>query len=91
MNNIGFIGLGKLGLIVAETFAKKGFNVKGYDIKEVTSDQIDIVNSIENVCIGQDIIFIAVQTPHNPFYDGSMPTSAVFRLSACCNANQNCH
>ncbi len=33
--NIGFIGLGKLGLPCAEAMASKGHVVNGYDIKLV--------------------------------------------------------
>jgi len=72
--NIGFIGLGKLGLIVAECMSKN-YPVKGYDIKPVTSDQIVIVDSLDDVVKDTDIIFIAVQTPHDPRYDGSKPSS----------------
>lgn len=73
---IGFIGLGKLGLPCAEEIAKKGHNVEGYDIKLVDSTTlVKISSSIEEVVRGKDIVFIAVPTPHDPAYDGKAPTA----------------
>ena len=72
---IGFIGLGKLGLPCAEAMAKKDFDVLGYDIKNITSEHIKIVGSIDEVCMDRDIIFVAVPTPHEEGYDGREPTS----------------
>ena len=34
-----------------------------------------MVNTLEEAVIGQDIVFVAVQTPHDPQYDGKAPTS----------------
>lgn len=98
-NNIGFIGLGKLGLPVAVCIALKGFNVLGYDInpkctknnkpidlfytKEADIDgsgsledkiklsNLKLTNSLEEVIYHSDIIFVAVQTPHDKLYEGS--------------------
>ena len=42
--NIGFVGLGKLGLDCAEVFAEK-FTVRGYDIYPRTSDLVKVCNS----------------------------------------------
>lgn len=70
--NVGFIGIGKLGMACAEVMATK-HNVTGYDIYPKTSDKIKIVNRLSDAVLGQDIIFIAVQTPHDPAYDGSAP------------------
>ena len=75
MTNVGFIGLGKLGLPCAEVMVNKEHNVKGYDISDVASDLIDMKNSIEETVVDTDIVFIAVPTPHDPNYDGSGPTS----------------
>ena len=72
---IGFIGLGKLGLPCAEAMSKKGFDVLVYDVKSVSSNLIQVVASIEEVCIDRDIIFVAVPTPHEEGYDGREPTS----------------
>ena len=81
--NIGFIGLGKLGLECAEAMAgthyyqDSTFNVSviGYDIVKKISDKITITTNIKNAVIDKDFVFIAVPTPHDPKYDGSTPTS----------------
>jgi UDPglucose 6-dehydrogenase len=69
---IGFIGLGKLGLPCAETMAEK-YSVTGYDIYPRHSNKIKISDSLRGAVAGKDIIFVAVQTPHDPDYDGSRP------------------
>ena len=74
-NKIAFIGLGKLGLPCAETIAKKGFDVSGYDINPINSSLIAVKNSIKETVQDRDIIFVAVPTPHDTGYDGSAPTS----------------
>jgi len=70
--NVGFIGIGKLGMACAEVMATK-HNVTGYDIYPKTSDKIRISDSLRGAVAGQDIIFIAVQTPHDPQYGGATP------------------
>jgi UDPglucose 6-dehydrogenase len=70
--NVGFIGVGKLGMACAEVMAEK-HNVTGYDIYPKTSDKIKIATDLKDAVLGKDIIFIAVQTPHDPKYDGSAP------------------
>jgi len=72
---IGFIGIGKLGLPCAEEVAKKGYTVFGYDISERSSELIKVVPSIEECVKNADIVFIAVPTPHDPDYDGRSPTA----------------
>lgn len=72
--NIGFIGLGKLGLPVAEAIATQ-HSLTGYDIRAIESDKIAINYSIEQTVIEKDLVFIAVPTPHDVRYDGSAPTS----------------
>ena len=72
--DIGFIGLGKLGLPVAEAMSVK-HNVTGYDIKAIDNSCISINYSIEQTVSEKDIVFIAVPTPHDAKYDGSVPTS----------------
>ncbi len=72
---ISFIGLGKLGLPCAEAVAQKGHTVSGYDIVEVTSDHIQVKDTIAEAVAGQDIVFVAVPTPHDPAYDGRAPTA----------------
>jgi UDPglucose 6-dehydrogenase len=73
MKNIGFIGLGKLGLDCAEVFAEK-YTVRGYDIYPRTSNTVKVC-SIEETVNESEWIFIAVQTPHAEGYDGSVPSS----------------
>ena len=73
MKNIGFIGIGKLGLDCAEVMAEK-FTVRGYDIYQRTSDRIKVC-SIEETVNESEWIFIAVPTPHEEGYDGSVPSS----------------
>lgn len=72
--NIGFIGLGKLGMDCAEVMGTK-HNVSGYDVQNRTSEIVRIVKNIEEVVKDNDIVFIAVPTPHDREYDGSKPTS----------------
>jgi len=72
---IGFIGLGKLGSPCAEVIAQKGHMVQGYDVLDRPSNNIRQVNTIEQVVQDKDIVFIAVPTPHNPAYDGRVPTA----------------
>ena len=73
MKNIGFIGLGKLGLDCAEVFAEKHI-VRGFDIYPRTSDTVKVCDIKE--CVNQsEWIFIAVPTPHEEGYDGSVPSS----------------
>ena len=71
--NVGFIGLGKLGLDCAEVFAEK-YKVRGYDIYPRTSEMVEVCN-IAEVVSKSDWIFIAVPTPHAEGYDGSVPSS----------------
>jgi len=73
MKNIGFIGLGKLGLDCAEVMATK-HTVRGYDIYPRTSDMVKVC-SIEETVNESEWIFIAVPTPHEEGYDGSVPSS----------------
>jgi UDPglucose 6-dehydrogenase len=73
--NIGFIGVGKLGMPCAEEIAKKGHLVEGYDVVSVNSDYITVVDSIKNLVKNKNIVFIAVPTPHDPAYDGRQPTA----------------
>jgi UDPglucose 6-dehydrogenase len=70
--NVGFIGIGKLGMACAETMASK-HNVTGYDIYPRTSDKITIASTLEDAVLGKDLVFIAVQTPHDPIYGGDQP------------------
>ncbi len=88
--NIGFLGLGKLGLPVSLAVESKGHNVFGYDISEQTLNDIKNrkikyreewvdkylpntrleINSIEKLVKNSEIIFVPIQTPHDPKYEG---------------------
>lgn len=70
---IGFIGLGKLGLDCAEVFAEH-YEVRGYDIAPRTSDLVQVCSAQETI-ENSDWIFVAVPTPHEEGYDGSVPSS----------------
>jgi len=71
--DIGFIGLGKLGLDCAEVFAQH-YTVRGYDIYSRISDSVNICD-VSDVIENSDWIFIAVPTPHADGYDGGTPSS----------------
>jgi len=73
--NIAFIGCGKLGLPCAEEIAKAGHSVTGYDVAKVTSDLVDIKDTIAEAVKFAKIVFVAVPTPHDPSYDGRAPTA----------------
>jgi UDPglucose 6-dehydrogenase len=72
LKTVGFIGIGKLGLACAEVMSQS-YAVTGYDIYPRTSDKIAISDTLEGAVKGKDVIFVAVQTPHDPIYDGSQP------------------
>ena len=69
------IGLGKLGLPVAEVMAQK-YETHGYDPADISSNKGVITHDRLADCVsGCDIIFIAVPTPHDSQYGGEGPTS----------------
>lgn len=72
--NIGFIGLGKLGLECATVFSKTN-TVYGYDLHPIYNDSINICSDIAQIAQACNTIFIAVQTPHDKLYGGEQPTS----------------
>jgi len=76
--NIGFIGVGKLGMPCAEAVAQKGHDVSAYDIVKRSSKDVTMFPSIEGAVNGRDIVFIAVPTPHDPLYDGNAPTAHLY-------------
>ena len=72
---VTMIGLGKLGLPVAEVMAKH-HSVKGFDTNpNISSQCIDIKPTLYEAVDQSQIIFIAVPTPHDPEYGGESPTS----------------
>ena len=88
--NIGFLGLGKLGLPVSLAVEGKGHKVYGYDISKHTIDDIKNkkiryreewvdkylpntnleITNIDNLVKKSEIIFVPIQTPHDPLYEG---------------------
>ncbi len=88
---IGFIGLGKLGLPCALAMKKRGHQVFGYDtslsVKEILDSGIipykeegaqELLSEysisfldVDDVVGNSEIIFIAIQTPHDPIFEGS--------------------
>ena len=74
MASIGFIGVGKLGQACAEMVAEV-HDVVGYDVEPREPENFTMVPNLVDAVKGQDIVFVAVQTPHDPEYDGKAPTS----------------
>jgi len=72
MADIGFVGLGKLGLACAEVFAER-HTVRGFDIYPRASGSVKVCD-IDEVVNASEWIFIAVPTPHADGYDGSVPS-----------------
>lgn len=88
--NVGFIGLGKLGLPCALALEAKGHSVIGYDIDDRVKEILDSkvlpykelwaqehleksnirFASIDEVVKNSEIIFVPIQTPHDPLYEG---------------------
>ena len=88
--NIGFLGLGKLGLPVSLAVEDKGHNVFGYDISKQTIEDIKNkkirykeewvnkylpntklkITNIDDLVKNTEIIFVPIQTPHDPEYEG---------------------
>jgi UDPglucose 6-dehydrogenase len=71
---VGFIGIGKLGQACAEMVAEV-HDVVGYDISPRTPENFSMVSTLAEAVQGRDIVFVAVETPHDPQYDGKAPTS----------------
>jgi UDPglucose 6-dehydrogenase len=74
MASVGFIGVGKLGQACAEMVAEV-HDVVGYDVNPVEPENFTMSDTLEGAVKGQNIVFIAVPTPHDPQYDGKAPTS----------------
>ena len=88
--NVGFVGLGKLGLPSALAIESKGHTVRGYDINPEIEEYVksgDIpyleagvpellqntrleVLPLKDVLEQSEIVFVSVQTPHDPLYEG---------------------
>jgi len=69
------IGLGKLGMPVAEAMATK-HKVNGFDTNtDLKTKNVVLKSSIQESVKDSEIIFIAVPTPHDPKYGGELPSS----------------
>src|SRR5207247_1591010 len=70
---IGFVGLGKMGLPVALAIQSRGHAVRGYDISdqrmEVAKNAGLSVGTLPEV-VQADVVFVAIQTPHAPEFEG---------------------
>ncbi|MFL2801539.1 MAG: 3-hydroxyisobutyrate dehydrogenase [Paracoccaceae bacterium] len=55
--NIGFIGLGNMGLPMAENLQKAGYEVVGFDIKKDVNTSVKIANNFENLIKDNEVIF----------------------------------
>lgn len=91
--NIGWIGLGKLGLPCALALESKGHQILGYDVSPTVVQGIErrrmhyreegaqelldktriALCSVRDIVETCDLIFCAVQTPHDPRYEGVTP------------------
>lgn len=94
---VGMVGLGRLGLPVAVSYALRGFDVLAHDIDpdrmslaalssrergpdghgrlaDSLDDSLRLrFSSLDEIGRLADCIFIAVQTPHGPLYEGITP------------------
>ena len=59
----------------AEEIALAGHTVTGYDVANVTSELVEVKDSIAEAVKFAKIVFVAVPTPHDPAYDGRAPTA----------------
>ena len=72
---VSVIGLGKLGMPVAETMASV-HEVNGFDTNpQIKSTKVNIKSNIQDTVADSEIIFIAVPTPHDKAYGGELPSS----------------
>ena len=72
--DIGFIGIGKLGMSCAEVMSTR-HTVTGYDIYPKHSDKIKIATNLKESVENKDMVFVAVQTPHDSKYGGATPSA----------------
>lgn len=79
MASVGWIGLGKLGAPCAAALANHGnHNVYGYDVRGVDAEydwseqpSIELCDGVAKVVAAtNNVVFVAVQTPHSPAYGG---------------------
>jgi UDPglucose 6-dehydrogenase len=71
---IGYIGLGKLGLPCAEVLGQM-HDVVGFDIQSGSATHFRRASTLAEAVRHKSLVFVVVPTPHLPEYDGSLPTS----------------
>lgn len=84
--NIGVLGLGRLGLVLATALAAAGHDTYGWDIdpegvkrrlaepvEDMATSQFQLSETLDEFVSASELIFVAVQTPHPPGFDGSTP------------------
>ena len=69
---VGFIGLGKLGMPVAEVMSQH-YEVIGYDVEKRSTEEFQVTANLQELVEKSDMIFVAVPTPHSPEYGGEKP------------------
>lgn len=84
MANVGWVGLGRLGGPCAAALAAYGkHKVWGYDVRGTDVgtydfgglEPIELLASVDDVVRNTDqVVYVAVQTPHSPAYGGDVPT-----------------
>lgn len=95
--NVGWVGLGKLGLPCAVALDAAGHDVVGFDVSEaprrhltersvpyreegldelLAGHGVKVASSIADVVAHAEVVFVAVQTPHHPGFDGTKPAPA---------------
>ena len=88
--SVAMIGLGKLGLPVAESMAKH-YTVYGYDTnKDIRSDTVTICDKLYHAVHNVDIVFIAMPTPHDPEYGGEKPIASKIKKDFNYEALDSC-
>lgn len=68
------IGVGKLGMPCAEVFAEH-YDVIGFDIRHKPDAKIKIATTLVDAVRDRDLIFVAVETPHDSNYGGATPST----------------
>lgn len=84
MTSVGWIGLGKLGAPCAAALAHHGgHTVWGYDVRGTNTlsydwsglPPVELATTVADVVEKtDDVVYVAVQTPHSPAYGGETPT-----------------
>jgi UDPglucose 6-dehydrogenase len=71
---VAVVGVGKLGMPCAEVFAEH-HDVIGYDIQQNPGAKIRMAATLAEAVADRDLVFVAVETPHDPSYGGAAPSA----------------